>query len=146
MKKYIVRLSVEERKIRGETIARLAGSSQEARRARILLPVDADGAAWTDRQVADAYRCRVKTVENMRRRCVWEGFELALCGQQRSHPPVPQLLNGEQEAQVIALRLGPPPTGYGSWSLRLLARQVVELGSVDSIRHETVRQTLEQTA
>ena len=44
------------------------------------------------------------------------------------------------------MRASPPPTGYGSWSLRLLARQVVELGSVDSIRHETVRQTLEQTA
>ncbi len=54
MKKYIVRLSDEERKICEETIDRLAGSSQEARRARILLPVDADGAAWTDRQVADA--------------------------------------------------------------------------------------------
>ena len=146
MKKYIVRLSDEERKICEETIDRLAGSSQKARRARILLQVDADGAAWTDRQVADAYRCRVKTVENTRRRCVLEGFELALCGRQRSHPPVPQLLNGEQEAQVIALRLGSPPPGCGSWSLRLLARQVVELGIVPSISHETVRQTLKKTA
>ena len=92
-----------------------------------------------------AYRCRVKTVENTRRRCVLEGFELALCGRQRSHPPVPKLLNGEQESQVIALRLGSPPPGCGSWSLRLLARQVVELGIVDSISHETVRQTLKKT-
>ena len=142
MKKYVVRLTDKERKICKETIERLTGSSQKARRARILLHVDADGPAWTDRRAADAFRCRVKTVENVRRRCVLEGFQLALCGQQRSCPPVPKLLDGEQEAQLIALRLGPPPPGCGSWSLRLLARQVVEPRIVASISHETVRQTL----
>ena len=87
MKKYVVRLTDEERKICDSTVDRLKGSSQKARRARILLQVDADGPGWTDRQVADAFRCRVKTVENVRRRCVLEGFELALCGRQRSSPP-----------------------------------------------------------
>ena len=96
-----------------------------------------------DRRVAEAFRCRVKTVENVSRRCVLEGFQLALCGKQRSGPPVPKLLDGEQEAQLIALRLGPPPPGCGSWSLWLLARQVVAPGMVASISHETVRQTLE---
>ena len=115
MKKYVVRLTDEERKICEETIDRLTGSSQKARRARILLQVDTSGPAWTDRRVADAFRCRVKTVENVRRRCVLEGFELALCGKQRSGPPVPNLLDGEQEAQVIAMRLGPPPPGCGCW-------------------------------
>ena len=75
----------------------------------------------------------------MRKRCVLEGFDLALCGKQRSVPPVPKLLDGEQEARLIALRLGSPPEGYANWSLRLLARHVVELGLVDSISHETVR-------
>ena len=70
-----------------------------------------------------------------------DGFDLALCGKQWSHPPVSKLLDGEQEAQVIASRLGPPPRGCGSWSLRLLARQVFELGSI-SIWYETGRQTL----
>ena len=111
---------------------KLAGSSQKARRARILRQVDADGPNWTDRQVAVAFRCRIRTVENTRRRCVLEGFE--------------QALEGRQEAQLIALRLGPPPEGYASWSLRLLARRVVELGMVDSISHETARQTLKKTA
>lgn len=146
MKKYVVRLTDEERKICEATVDRLKGSSQKARRARILLQVDADGPGWKDRQVAEAFRCRVKTVENTRRRCVLEGFELALCGKQRSSPPVPKLLDGEQEARVIALRLGTPPEGYGNWSLRLLARRVVELGVVDSISHETVRKTLKKTA
>ena len=146
MKKYVVRLTDEERKICEKVVGRLKGISRKARRARILLQVDAAGPDWTDRQVAGAFRCRVKTVENVRRRCVREGFELALCGRQRSAPPVPKLLDGEQEARSIALRLGAPPEGYGSWSLRLLARHVVERGMVSSISHETVRQTLEQTA
>lgn len=146
MKKYSVRLTDAEREICHQTVARLTGSSQKARRARILLQVDSDGPGWSDRPVAEAYQCRVQTVENVRRRFVLEGFERALEGRQRSAPPVPKRLDGKQEAQVIALRLGAPPRGYGSWSLRLLARQVVELGIVDSVSHETVRQTLKKTA
>ena len=88
----------------------------------------------------------MRTVENTRRRCVLEGFEQALQGRQRSAPPVPKLLDGRREAQLIALRLGPPPSGYGNWSLRLLTRRVVELGIVASISHETARQTLKKTA
>ena len=104
-----------------------------------------DGPGWTDQKVAEAYRCRTRTVENVRRRCVLEAFELALNGKQRSSPPVPKLLYGEQEAQLIALRLGPPPPDDGSWSLRLLARQVAELKIVDSISHETARRTLSKS-
>ncbi len=58
---------------------------------------------------------------------------------------VPKLLNGEQEAHIIALRLGPPPKGYANWSLRLLARRVVELAIIESISHETIRRTLKKT-
>ena len=64
-KKYIVRLTEEERKICDEMIGKLKGSSQKARRARILLKVDADGPGWTDQRVADAFSCRTKTVENV---------------------------------------------------------------------------------
>ena len=78
---------------------------------------------------------------NVRRRCVREGFERALAGKQRETPPVPKLLDGRQEAEIIAPRLGPPPESYAQWSLRLLARCVVERGIVDSISHETVSQT-----
>ena len=145
-KKYIVRLTEEERKVCDDTIGKLKGSSEKARRARILLKVDVDGPGWTDQQVADAFSCRTKTVENVRRRCVLEGFALALDGKRRESPPVPKLLDGEQEARVIALRLGPPPEGYANWSLRLLARRVVERGVVASISHETVNRTLKKTA
>jgi len=112
-----VRLTDEERKCCEALLDKLAGSSQQARRARILKQVDADGPNWTAQQVAAAFGGRVRTVENTRRRGVLEGFELALQGQQRSSAPVPKLLDGEQEAQLIALRLGPPPAGgrYGCW-------------------------------
>ena len=79
--------------------------------------------------------------EYVRRRCVLEGFEMALNRNRRSGPSVPKLRNGEQEAQLIALRLGTLPPGYTNWSLRLLARQVVEVGITGSISHETARGT-----
>ena len=61
-------------------------------------------------------------------------------------PPVEKLLTGDQEARIIATRLGPPPKGYNNWTLRLLARKVVELEIVDSVSYETVRRTLKKTA
>lgn len=143
-KKYIVRLSPDERDHLQRVVKTLSGSSQKVRRAQVLLKADVDGANWTDRQIADAFGCRTKTVENIRQRLVEQGFEVALNGQKRSYTRQKRL-DGEQEAQVIALRLSPPPPGYASWSLRLLARKVVELDIVESISHETLRQTLKKT-
>ncbi len=81
-----MRLSAEERKVCAEVIRKLSGSSEKARRASILLQVDAAGPDWTDRPVAEALGCRVQTVENVRRRCVLEGFEAALHGRVRPPP------------------------------------------------------------
>ena len=144
-KRYIVRLTAQEREVCRQTVRKLSGGSEKVRRAQILLQADADGPGWTDQQIADAYSCRTKTVENIRQRCVLEGFERALERKRRPSPPVPKLLDGEQEAQVIALRTGPPPKGYANWSLRLLARRVVELEIVESVSRETIRRTLKKT-
>jgi hypothetical protein len=144
-KKYVVRLTPEERGLCRETIDKLKGTSQKVRRAQILLKTDADGPAWIDQQIAEAFSCRIKTVENIRQRCVLEGFEHALSRKKRQSPPTQKLLDGEQEAQIIALRLGPAPTGYANWTLRLLADKAVELEIVASISYETVRQTLKKT-
>ena len=144
-KKYIVRLTAQEREVCQQTVRKLKGSSERVRRAQILLKADADGPAWTDERIADAFSCRTKTVENIRQRCVLEGFERALERKRRASPPVPKLLDGEQEAQIIALRLGPPPQGFANWSLRLLARRVVELAIVESISRETIRRMLKKT-
>ncbi len=144
-KKYIVRLTQEERDHLHETIRKLKGGSQKVRRAQILLKADADGPCWTDRQISEAFCCRTKTVENIRLQFVLNGFQRALDGKKREHPPTLKLSDGEQEAKIIATRLGTPPPGYANWSLRLLARKAVELELVPSISHETVRQTLKKT-
>ena len=145
-KKYIVRLSKRERDTLTDVCKRLKGSSQKVRRAQILLKSDIRGPNWTDTRIAEAYSCRVQTVENLRKRLVTEGFDIALNGKPRESPPRQKRLNGKQEAKVIAMRLSKPPKGFANWSLRLLADRVVELKLVDSISHETIRQTLKKTA
>ncbi len=145
-KKYIVRLSKREREELSDVTKRLKGSSQKVRRAQILLKTDVRGPNWTDAKIAEALSCRVQTVENLRKRLVTEGFRVALDGKPRETPPRQKRLDGKQEAKVIAMRLGKPPKGYANWSLRLLAERVVELGLVESICHETIRQTLKKTA
>ena len=144
-KKYIVRLSDEERSVLEGVVKKLKGTGQKVRRAQILLKADADGPAWTDKQIAEAFSCRTKTVENIRQRLVERGFTETLEGKKRTAPSTEKLLDGKQEARVIATRLGPPPKGYANWTLRLLARKVVELEIVDSISYETVRRTLKKT-
>ena len=107
-KKYIVRLSQDERKVCTEVVKNLKGTSQKVRRAQILLKADADGPAWVDQKICEAFDCRVQTVENIRKQFVLEGFEAALERKKRSEPPTPAKLDGKQEAKLIALRLGNP--------------------------------------
>lgn len=145
-KKYIVRLSGGERKILEKVVKKLKGTSQKVRRAQILLKADADGPAWTDARIAEAFSCRRQTIEKIRQRLVESGFQETLEGKKRPAPPTEKLFDGEQEARVIATRLGPPPKGYANWTLRLLARKVVELEIADGVSYETVRRTLKKTA
>jgi len=144
-KKYIVRLTVEERALCEATIKKETGKSQKLRRAMILLKADADGPAWDDVKISEAVGCRTRTVENVRQAFVLEGFESALARKKRAMSPTPKLLHGAGEAQLIAMRLGKPPAGFGHWTLRLLADQMVEREVVESISPETVRQTLKKT-
>jgi Fe2+ transport system protein FeoA len=144
-KKYIVRLTDQQRDELATVIKKLKGTSEKVRRAHILLKADADGPNWTDRRIAEAFDCRTKTVENVRQRLVEFGFRDALNRSRRETPPVEKLLDGDQEARIIATRLGSPPSGYANWTLRLLARKVVELGIVESVSYETVRRTLKKT-
>jgi len=144
-KKYIVRLSEQERQSCREIIKKLKASSQKVRRAQILLKADADGPDWIDTKIAEVFGCRVQTIENLRKRVVIESFDLALEGKQRQDPARPPILDGEQEAKLISMRLGRSPAGYGRWTLQLLADELVTLEVVDSISRETVRRTLKKT-
>ena len=144
-KKYIIRLTDEERRELQEVVKKLKGSSEKVRRAQVLLKADANGPNWTDQRIAEAFSCRVQTIEQIRQRLVERGFRETLDRAKRKDSPTPKLLTGEQEAKIIATRLGPAPKGYANWTLRLLARKVVELEIVDSISHETIRRTLKKT-
>lgn len=144
-KKYIVRLTETERDQLNEIVKTLNGTPSKVKRANILLKADVEGLNWTDRHIAEAFNCRTKTVENVRQRLVNDGFEIALNGCPNPEPQRVKQLDGEQEAKLIAMRLGPPPAGYGQWSLRLLANQLVALEIVGQISHETVRKTLKKT-
>ena len=144
-KKYIVRLTDEERETLRGVIKKLKGSSQHVRRAHMLLKAAANGPHWTDKKIAEAFSCRTKTVENVRQRLVTVGFESALHGEKPQPPPRQKRLDGEPEAPVIAL-LRQVPKGFAKWSLRLLAEQVVELAIVDAVSHETLRKMLKKMA
>jgi hypothetical protein len=144
-KKYIVDLADSERDVLKQVVKKLKGTSQKVKRAQILLKADVNGVGWTDARIAEALDCRTKTVENVRQRFVESGFEIALNRKKRETPPTAKLLDGEQEAKIIATRLGTPPKGYGKWTLRLLARKVVELEIVGSVSYQTIRRTLKKT-
>ena len=143
-KKYLVRLTDAERETLNQLLKMRRVSSQKVRRAQILLKADVDGLHWADAEIAEAFNCRRQTVESLRQRLVTEGFEITLTGKPKSRIRR-KVLDGEQEAKIIALRLGQPPKGFSNWTLRLLAEQAVALEIVESVSHETVRGTLKKT-
>jgi hypothetical protein len=143
-KKYVVRLTDAERETLTGLLKRQRVAVQKVRRARILLKADADGPNWTDAKIAEAFDCPTRSVESLRERLVTEGFEVAVHGKPKSRVRG-KVLDGEQEAKIIALRLGSPPRGFANWTLRLLAERAVALEIVESVSHETLRRTLKKT-
>ena len=117
-KKYLVRRTDAERDTLRGVIQKLKGASQHVRRAPMLLKADAHGPHWTDKKIAEAFSCRTQTVENVRQRLVPVGFESALHGATPQTPPRQKRLDGEPEAPSMAWRLGKPPKGFATWSLR----------------------------
>ena len=143
-KKYVIRLTDAEREILNRVLKQKRVSFQKVRRAQVLLKADSDGPNWTDARIAEAFDCRTKTVEYIRERLVTEGFEMTLDSKPKRRVRG-KVLDGEQEAKIIALRLGQPPKGFSNWTLRLLAEQAVTLEIVESVSHETLRGTLKKT-
>jgi transposase len=143
-KEFIVSLTDEQREIVSQVVKGLKGSPQKVRRAQILFKADVHGPSWTDSRIAEAFSCSTQTVENVRKRFVETGFEVTLNGKKRETPPYRPRLDGEKEAQVIALRLGAPPKGYSNWTLTLLQERVVALSIVESVSRETLRKTLKK--
>ena len=144
-KKYIVRLSDEERRQLAELTRQGKAAAYKLRHAHILLKADAAGPAWTDAKIAESFSVSVYTVLSGRQRCVEQGLEAALNRKKQDHPSRPPLLDGAGEARLIALRCSAPPAGHARWRLRLLADRAVAAAMVEAISHETVRQALKKT-
>lgn len=144
---YVVELSAEERAELKQLVSKGKAAAHKRRHAQILLKADAGplGAAWTDGKIAEALEVSPNTVRNVRQRLVEGGLEAALNRkkQQRRKAPV---IDGRAEAHLVAISCGPPPKGRVRWTLHLLADRLVELQIVDSVSHETVRQTLKKTS
>ena len=138
--KYIVELTADERVHLRQLIRRGHLSARKIARARILLKADQ---GRRDEQIAQAVEVGLSTVGRVRQRFVEEGFESALT--ERSRPGQRPKLNGKQQAHLIAVACSSAPEGRARWTLSLLADKVVELGFVDSICRETVRQVLKKT-
>ena len=140
-KKYIVRLTADER----QPLVHMTKSGKTAaykiKHAHILLPVDANGPHWSAEHVANDFRCHGHTVRHVRHRFVAQGVEAALARTKQSTPSRQRLLDGAQEAPLIALRCGPPPQGQAKWTVQLLADQLVALHVVETLSYATVRQT-----
>ena len=123
-------------------------SALKLTRARILLKADQaqGGPAYTDAAVAEALDVSPKTVFNIRQKWVELGLEQTLQRRPQKRPSRQPKLDGKAEAKLIACSCGPAPEGRSKWTLQLLSDKVVELGLVDSICRETVRQTLKKTS
>ena len=145
--KYEVTLSQEQRHVLQQLISSGKAPARKLAHARILLKIDRStpGLEWTDEQVAEAFEVSRYTVIRIRERFVEHGLDDAL---NHRHAPraYSRALDGEQEAHLIALSCSPCPDGQARWSLRLLAGRMVELGYVEQVSHETVRQTLKKTS
>jgi transposase len=144
-KKYIVRLTEQEREQLDALIRKGKAAASKIRHAHILLQADADGVGWSDEAIAVAFSVHPRTVAGIRERFVEQGLEAALNRKKQQHPSRSPLFDGEAEAHLIALRCSEPPAGHARWTLRLLAEKVVELEVVASTSHETVRRTLKKT-
>jgi transposase len=147
MKKlHTVTLTDEQRATLRSLITAGQAAARTLTRARILLKADVahEGGGWSDPEICQAVEVSRPTVERARKRFAQEGLEVALYPRPRLTAPAHRL-DGEQEAQLIALTCSAPPPGRQRWTLRLLASHLIEREIVDTVSHETVRQTLKKT-
>ena len=145
-KRYVVRLTDEERTQLNELLAKNNLAAQKRKRAQILLKADAGekGPGWVDTRIAEAFDVRVVTVENLRKRCVLEGLDAAIERKKQCRPSRARVLDGEKEARLVALCCSKAPAGHARWTLRMLSGRLVELDIVDTISYETVRTVLKK--
>ncbi len=147
VKRYVVRLSADEREQLEALIRKGKSPAQRILKARILLKADVSGAGegWSDSRIIKALETSPSMVYRVRKQLVEEGFEAVLSRKQRVTPAVARIFDGEKEAKLIALACSKPPQGRVRWTLRLLENKVVELGIVDRASDSTIGRALKKT-
>ena len=147
VKKYVVRLSAEERAELAALIRKGKGAARRLLKARMLLKADVSeaGEGWSDSEIIAALDTNASMIYRVRKQLVEEGFAAVLSRKQRAMPAVPRIFDGEKEAKLIALACSKPPKGRARWTLRLLENKVVELGIVDRASDSTIGRTLKKT-
>ena len=147
VKKYVVRLSAEERQQLETLIRKGKAPARRLLKARILLKADVSerGPGWSDSRIIAGLDTSASLIYRMRKQLVEEGFEAVLSRKQRATPAVARIFDGEKEARLIALACSKPPKGRARWTLRLLENKVVELGIVDHASDSTIGRTLKKT-
>jgi transposase len=147
VKKYVVRLSDDEREQLATLIRKGSSPARRLLKARILLKADVSeaGEGWSDTQIIEALETSVSMVYRVRKQLVEEGLEAVLSRKPRVAPAVPRIFDGEKEAKLVALACSEPPKGRARWTLRLLENKIVELNIVDRASDSTIGRTLKKT-
>jgi len=147
VKRYVVRLSGEEREQLNTLIRKGKSPARGLLKARILLKADVSeaGEGWSDSRIIEALDASASMIYRVRKQLVEEGLEAVLSRKQRTTPAVSPIFDGEKEAKLIALACSKPPKGRARWTLRLLENKVVELGIVDRASDSTIGRTLKKT-
>jgi len=148
-KKHVVRLTFEERAELEALTNTGQASARKLTRARVLLLADqgTEGPGWTDQEVAEALGSSRHSVRSIRLRYAQRGTQGAI-NRKKGKCTIrsTRKLDGEAEAQLVAIACGEPPEGRAKWSMRLLADELVALQIVDDISHDTVWRTLKKTS
>src|SRR6266568_4817155 len=146
VKRYVVRLSADERERLEALIRKGKSPAQRLLKARILLKADVSeaGEGWSDSRIIKALETSASMAYRVRKQLVEEGFEAVLSRKQRATPAVARIFDGEREAKLIALACSKPPKGRARWTLRLLETKVVELGIVDRASDSTIGRALKK--
>jgi Homeodomain-like domain len=146
-KRFVVKLSGEERKRLNTLISKGKASAKIILKARILLKADQGeaGEGWCDEEICHALDSNVAMVARVREKLVTEGLDAVFARKKRETPPIEPIFDGEKQAQLIALACSEPPAGRARWTIRLLAEHVVERNIVDSAHFNTVARALKKT-
>lgn len=148
VKKYVVRLSAEEREQLQSLKRKGKIPARRLLKVQILLKTDVSkaGDGWSDSRIMEAFDTTDMMVYRVRKQLVEEGLDAVLSRKQRATPPTPRIFDGETEARLIALACSKPPPGFARWTLRLLEEKVVELQIVDRASDSTIGRVLKKTS